>query len=119
MTIEEQLLVWLNTPSNSKLWPLVMPEGFEDFPGCTYQRVKDFHPSDGDGVYGALGYLVRLVVWGDEFGSVRDMSELLRGELNNERITHFITITDSDDGIDPTTLMFRNTLDVEIIELVP
>ncbi|WP_163371074.1 hypothetical protein [Endozoicomonas acroporae] len=119
MTIEETLISWLSEATSNKLWPLVMPEGFEAFPGCTYQRLKDFHPTDGDGPYGAAGYLIRIVVWGDEFGPVRDMGEAIRVALNKDRETYLVTVDDSDDGIDPATLMFRFTLDVEIVEFAP
>lgn len=116
ITIEESIISWLAAPTLGKLWPVVMPEKFKEYPGCTYQRIKDYHPTDGDGTYKAKAYLIRLVIWGDEFSACRIMGDAIRAALNIERTTHLITVDDSDDGIDPATLLFRFTLDVDILE---
>ena len=97
MTIEETLISWLNDIVDNKLWPLVMPEEFKTFPGVTYQRLKDFHPTDSGSPYGASGYLMRLVVWGDEYGPVRDLGISIRASLNKWRDTHLVTVDDSDE----------------------
>ena len=79
--------------------PVVIPEGFTDFPCITYQRVTGIPTTDLDGLDGGLiNVRVQIDCWDTDYDRMRQLSEAVRMRLQTAAST-FRAVTNFDQDL--------------------